>query len=258
MSAIDRNRLAFSAVRLLVPLLGLASVVWAASVFSMARLDSDVARMATRIASGDRFKSEIWKSIELKFSDVSRQSIKPSILAKLATIHLRGIENALPGESNQQVQSRLIELAGLTKDALRETPTDGFLWLVLSWISERNGEAVDDKWRFLRSSYQLSPNEGWIGIKRNPFAVSRFAALPDDLAEDAMQELMHLVRSGLHSEAAEIIAGPGSSISKLLLRRLKVLDQTDRVILAGRLANKEGFEDAAKELGIEPHSSPRR
>ena len=257
MFAADRSRLIFPAIRFLVPLLGLAAIAWAASIFSTAWLGSDVAKTAARVISGDRFRNDIWESIELKFRDVSHQAVKPSFLAKLAVIHLRGAETALPRENSQQVQSRFVELTGLTKDALRNTPTDGFLWLALSWMSEPNGEAAGDKWRFLRNSYRMSPSEGWIGLKRNPFALARLAVLPDDLAEDVIQELMHLVRSGLHAEAAEIIAGPGLSINKLLLRRMKVLDQSDRVILAGRLSNKDGFEDVAKELGVEP-PAPRR
>ena len=257
MFAGDRSRLIFPATRCLVPLLGLAAIAWAASVFSIAWLGSDVAKTAARVISGDRFRSDIWQSIEFKFRDISHQAVKPSLLAKLAVIHLRGVETAPSGENNQQVQSRLLELTGLTKDALRNAPTDGFLWLTLCWISERSGEATDDRWRFLRSSYRMSPNEGWIGLKRIPFALSRFPALPDDLAEDAIRELMHLVRSRLHAEAAEIIAGPGLPISKLLLGRLKALDQADRVILAGLLSSKDGFEDVAKELGVEPPASRR-
>jgi len=257
MSAVDRNRPVFLGIRLVVPLLGLAAMAWAASVFPMARLGSDVARMATRVISGDRFRNETWESIELKFKDISYQAIKPSLLTKLAVIRLRGVETELPGLNNQQAQARLLELTGLIKDALRNAPTDGFLWLTLSWISERSGAAGDDRWRFLRSSYRMSPNEGWIGLKRNPFALGRFAALPDDLAEDAVQELTHLVRSSLHREAAEIIAGPGLPIHELLLRRLKVLDQADRVVLAGLLSRKDGFEDVAKELDVE-RPAPRR
>ena len=155
------------------------------------------------------------------------------------------------GENSQEVQSRFQELAGLTKDALRNTPTDGFLWLTLCWVSDRSGAAINDRWRFLRSSYQMSPNEGWIGLKRNPFVLNHFATLPDDIAEDAVQELMHLVRSGLHAEVAQIIAGPGLPINKLLLRRLRALGLADRVALARSLSNSDGFEDAAKELGVE-------
>jgi len=257
MFAADRSRLIFPAIRFLVPLLGLAAIAWAASVFSTAWLGSDVAKTAARVVSGDRFRNDIWESIEFKFRDISHQAVKPSLLAKLAVIHLRGVETALSSENNLQVQSRLLELTGLTKDALRNTPTDGFLWLTLGWISERNGEAADDKWRFLRSSYRMSPNEGWIGLKRNPFALGRFTGLPDDLAEDALQELVHLVRSGLHAEAAEIIAGPGLPISKLLLRRLKVLPEVDGAALVRGLSNKDGFEDVAKELGQESRAPHR-
>jgi hypothetical protein len=250
MSVADRNWLIFP-TRFLVSLLGLAAIAWAASVFSIDRLDTDVAKMATRIVSGDRFRNEIWESIERKFGDIPKQAVKPSFLAKLAIIHLRSVEAAAFGD-NQKVQSGLRALTGLTSDALRNTPTDGFLWLTLCWISERSGEAAEDKWRFLRSSYRNSPNEGWIGLKRNSFALGRFAALPDDLAEQAILELMHLVRSGLHAEVAEIIAGPGLSVNKLLLHRLKMLDPPDRVMLAERLSGKVGFEDVATELGVEP------
>jgi hypothetical protein len=255
MFAADRSRLIFPAMRFVIPLLGLAAIAWAASVCSITWLDSDVTKIAARIVSGDRFRNDIWKSIESKFRNISHQSVKPSVLAKLAIIQLRGVETVLSAENGGQVEPRLAELTALSKAALRNTPTDGFLWLTLCWISERSGGTAADRWRLLRSSYRMSPNEGWIALKRNPFALGRFTTLPDDLAEDAVRELIHLVRSRLHAEAAEIIAGPGLSINKLLLRRLKVLDQADRVILAALLSSKNGFEDVARELGIEPPAS---
>jgi hypothetical protein len=257
MSAVGRDRLVSAGIRLVGPLLGLTAIAWAISVFPVFQLNSYVAKTAARVVSGDRFRSDIWKSIELKSKDVSYQSIKPSVLGKLAIIRLRSAETMPPGESSQEVQSRLQELAGLTKDALRNTPTDGFLWLTLCWISDSSGTATNDGWRFLRSSYQSSPNEGWIGLKRNPFALGRFTTLPDDIAEDAVQELMHLVQSGLHAEAAQIIAGPGLPINKLLLRRLRALGLVERTALARSLSYSDGFEDVAKELGVESPAPAR-
>lgn len=251
MSAVDRNRVVFSAIRLLVSLVGLAAIAWVASVVSIFRLDSYVAKTATRVISGDRFRDDAWDLIEINAKDLAYSSIRPSSVAKLAVIQLRGAERVLPRESGQQAQSRLSEQARLVEDALRNTPGDGFLWLTLFWVSDRNGATANDKWRFLRRSYELSPNEGWIGLKRNPIVLDSFATLPDDIAENAMQELTHLVHSGLHAEAAKIIAGPGLPVNKLLLRRLRALGPVDRAALARDLSNRDGFEDVAKELGVD-------
>ena len=251
------GRTVLVSIRLVVALFGLSAIAWAFSVFSIVRLDTYVVRTATSVISGNRFGKDVWDLIETKFKDVSDQSIKPSSLRGLMVIRLRDVETRLSQEPHEQVQPQLFELARLTKDALRNTPTDGFLWLTLCWISDQRGEPAGDAWRFLRSSYRMSPNEGWIGLKRSPFALSHFTTLPGDLAEDAVQELMHLVHSRLHAEAADIISGPGFPVRTLLLRRLRALDQADKVILAGLLSKKDEFEDAGKDLGIEPPATAR-
>jgi hypothetical protein len=257
LAAAAPGRTALVGTRIVVALVGFSAIAWAVCVSSIVRLDSYVVKTAARVISGSSFGKDAWDSIELRFKDVSDQSIKPSSLKGLMIIHLRDVETRLAREPRQQVQPQLFELAGLTKDALRNTPTDGFLWLTLCWISEQVDESAEHRWRFLRSSYRMSPNEGWIGLKRNPFALGRFAVLPGDLAEDAVQELMHLVRSRLHSEVADIIAGPGSPARKQVMDRLRTLDQADRIILAGILSRKDGFEDAAKELDVEPPAPHR-
>jgi hypothetical protein len=71
----------------------------------------------------------------------------------------------------------------------------------------RNGFRPDDV-KYLRMSYRLDPNEGWIALKRNRLAFEKFDQLSTDLAESAIGEYVALVKSGLYEQAAEILSGP--------------------------------------------------
>jgi hypothetical protein len=77
-------------------------------------------------------------------------------------------------------------------------------------------------------SYQLGPNEGWIGLKRSPVALGAYGSLPPDLTDRALREFIALIRSSYYYETAVIFEGLGKPVRNLLLSRLSSIDIVDR------------------------------
>ena len=77
--------------------------------------------------------------------------------------------------------------------ALLKTPSDGRLWLEIARnLSQNNGE-TSEIIRALKLSYQFAPREQWIAIIRTGFAISIWAALPDDVQQLTRNELKELL-----------------------------------------------------------------
>jgi hypothetical protein len=125
------------------------------------------------------------------------------------------------------------------RSSLSCLPADPFLWLVLFWVESAQNGVKPASLDFLRMSYQLGPNEGWIIFKRNPVAFAIFALLPSDLATDAIDEFLSLIKSELYQQAAEILSGPAWPVRDTILPRLAALPQENREGFARIVSSKE-------------------
>jgi hypothetical protein len=85
----------------------------------------------------------------------------------------------------------------------RSIPLAGSVWMK----NALHGFKLDHL-EYLRMSYLMGPNEGWIALKRNVLALAVFERLPLDVAEMAIRELANLLSSGLIREAGGIFTGP--------------------------------------------------
>jgi hypothetical protein len=113
----------------------------------------------------------------------------------------------------------------MIRKSLASAPADPFLWTVLFWLENTQKGFKRDRLEYLQMSYLLGPNEGWIGVKRSRFAFALFRSLPPDLAEKTVREFARLVGSNYHSQAADILGGPGWPIRSILLAGLKDVDE---------------------------------
>jgi hypothetical protein len=118
------------------------------------------------------------------------------------------------------------------------SPSDSFLWLSLFWVDAHSVPQLQ-KLEYLRLSYTLGPNEGWIALKRNWLAFENFGRLPPDLAEAAVDEFVDLVKSGFAERAAEILDGPAWPVRDRLLSRLKDVDERQRQDLEYFLSKRQ-------------------
>jgi hypothetical protein len=105
-------------------------------------------------------------------------------------------------------------------------------------------------------SYDLGSYAGWIAVKRDRLALAAFAALPNDLAEQAISEFVALVRWGLVADASAIAAGTPPQLRSILFARLKYLDYEQRRAFAGAIYGRE--VDDVPVPGIAPPTPPIR
>jgi hypothetical protein len=73
-------------------------------------------------------------------------------------------------------------------------------------------------------SYETSPNEAWIGIRRIIAAMPVLALLSQPLQQKILAEFEQLARSGFVDEAARSYASASTSTRPLLLDRIRRLD----------------------------------
>ncbi|MBR0851326.1 hypothetical protein JQ543_26515 [Bradyrhizobium diazoefficiens] len=110
------------------------------------------------------------------------------------------------------------DVAGLGRDLLACSPSDGFAWLALYWAEIHQGGVGPKAWSYLAQSYRFAPHEAWIQLIRAPLVLR--TAIPQELRAPAIADFDDIFRARLYPSAAVIYR---SSSERM---RTALLDQT--------------------------------
>ena len=229
--------------------LGVTALGWGWFVAPLVWHQTSMAQISRKVIGGELYGAGVLAG----FADDVERSLRPGICQPvarrtLAVIRLRLAEEALAGGDGGQIGQTRSALEGALLDAFACTPADPLLWLAVFWTQNNTRGLQEGNFTSLRLSYRFGPNEGWLAIRRNRFAIAVYPALPADLKRDALDEFRQLVKSDFITEAADIMVGPGVPISDLLLSRLEGLD-VRKLQFLGRLLDAKGFD--ARIPGVE-------
>jgi hypothetical protein len=223
--------------------LGLAAVGWASFVAPAVWRQASMAPLGPKIVGGERFQPGILEHyIESAGLDWQNGICQPVTLRTLALVRVRLAEEAITANDRSAIDQTQADAETALRLSLSCTPTDSFLWFALFWLENSERGLAQDNYRALRMSYRVGPNEGWVSLRRNRIAIALYPGLPSDLQQAAADEFVQLVRSDLITDAADILAGPGRPVSRMLLARLAGVDQKKLRFLSLLLAGKGGDE----------------
>jgi hypothetical protein len=226
--------LSHAAARAFLVLLGAAALAWGAYTLPMFWRQSSIERTARHIIYGDRFKAEALFAMMPEIEAAEQAEIcRPTALRAAAILRLRVSELAFDDGDRSSIPASIEPQLSALRDSIRRSlacsPADPFLWVVLYWVENtRVGGFRPDYLEYLRLSYRLGPNEGWVGAKRNGLAFAVFEQLPPDVADMALAEFANLLKSGFYGEAITTFTGPGWRVRDLLLPRLKGVAERHR------------------------------
>jgi hypothetical protein len=229
----------FPLTRILIAAFGISAVAWSFSAIRVYRAETVFAGPALRILAEDRFNSEQLDTLRQQIEAAPVTSLRATALGNIATIRLRLAEVAMQTGNAQVAAAAFDNLKAAVAAALERGPTNSFMWLTDYWVSDVRGGNPVNGLNSLGMSYAEGPNEGWIAVRRNPVALSAFSSLPDQLADQALNEFAKLVSSGYYSEAANILAGSGWPVHDKLLAGLAQLDEGNRRRFAKALESKD-------------------
>jgi hypothetical protein len=223
----------FIAARMLVCIYGTFAVSWAVFVFPFFSQLSATERIEKYVIAGDAFKSDVLISLKPTLALFGQSKLgRPFALRGTAVIDLRLLEQAFVDGDQANIDYLMKSANQAVRKSLANSPADPFLWLVLFWLQNSQSGFSSGHLQYLEMSYKLGPNEGWLAVKRNRFALAIFPSLQPDLAEYAIGEFARLVGSSFFDEAAAILVGPGWQIRNSLLLRLENVDEVSRQAFA--------------------------
>ena len=239
-----------------VVVLGAIAVWWGVAEFPNFRQDSSIEQVATQIIAGEPFKSETLAELHPSLDSIKASAYcRPAALRSTAIIELRMQEVAASKSDREQIDQQLKSTESVIRKSLSCAPADSFLWLALYSVEVTKTGFKPDYLKYLRLSYQLGPQEGWIALKRDPLAFAQFQNLPVDLRGDAVSEFVAMVADHFIDQAAQILIGPAWPERELILSRVAQLSDSDRQHLVDALFRR-GYE-IVPGIGLAPRDPHR-
>ena len=242
-----------AAVRGLIILLGCFAIWWGWLVFPIFWQQSAGERIAKQIIAGATFRSDALSNQLSNLINSEKVGFcRPAALQSAAIIQLHKTEVTGNGAIKSDGQGEVLD------DAIRRSlacaPADPFLWLVLFVVEGVKNGLRPEYLKYLRMSYALGPQEGWILQRRNPVVIGELERLPPDLSENAVNEFMRLLTDRFYQHAVDIFCGTTA------LRRDIILPKLVRLPLGLREAFARSVYDCGLDVkvpGVEL-SAPRR
>jgi len=239
---LEGGPLASIAVRILVGAFAGLSIAWACFASPIFWRQFPVESIAKHIIAEDSFKIESLTSVKASYIDRERLSAgRTSALSAAAVINLRLLELAVAGSDQKNLDGLMKETDEMIRRSLANSPADPFLWTVLFWLENTRSGFRRGHLEYLKMSYSIGPNEGWVAVKRARFALALFPSLTPDLMENVVSEFSRLVGSNYFGAAADILEGPGWPIREALMSGLKDVDEINRQSFAN-LIYRRGFD----------------
>ena len=188
-------------VRLFTLCLGLAAIVWGTTTFPIFWRQRPIEDTAAAIIGHDAFRPHALDRLLPAVAQIEQsQYCRPEALQSAAIVRLRLAENAMAAGERTAIDGRLSQLENTIRRSLACAPSDSFLWMVLAWLDDARNGFRPQQLTYLRLSYELGPNEGWVAARRNRLALSMFGRLPTDLADTAVHEFARMVDSWIYWE----------------------------------------------------------
>jgi hypothetical protein len=143
---------------------------------------------------------------------------------------------ALRSGASNEFDRRIQSLETRSRQLLSCAPRDSFAWLLMFSFAALHGILNDQSFGLLAMSYETSPNEAWVSIRRILIAMPLVLLAPEPLRERIVHEFRQLIRHGFEGEAARSYLSASAAIRVLLQAQVEQLEPAQRKAFSGALA----------------------
>ena len=214
--------------RLAMLMLGGAGLVWGLLALPTSDTSDNLRNIETQLLQSETFDS---KALAVELSSPAAEAVSAcdsSSQTALLLMEMDLTQAALRAGAVDDFDRHANSLEARSKETLSCAPRNSLVWLVAFSLRILHGQSDKQALDLLEMSYETSPNEAWIGIRRIIAAMPVLALLSQPLQEKVLAEFEQLARSGFVYEAARSYAGASTSTRPLLLDRIQRLDAKEQ------------------------------
>jgi hypothetical protein len=225
-------------VRVLTLAIGCVGLAWGIFALPRSEVADDFRDIGGRLLRSETFnRTSLTRTLESQAS----QNVSPcdthsqrALLLMEMPLAEAALRSGAAGEFDRHIES----LEARSRQVLSCTPRDSFVWLVAFNLEVLHGRLNERSFNLLAMSYQTSPNEAWISIRRNIVAMPLVLAAPEPVRQKTLFEFQQLIRNGFEDDAARSYLTASASVRSLLQTRVDQLE----------LPRRKKFSDALQRL----------
>jgi hypothetical protein len=137
-------------------------------------------------------------------------------------------ESALQSGAVKEFDQRTKSLETRSTRVLSCTPRQSFVWLLIFQLQVLRGNLDERSFDLLGMSYETSPNEAWISIRRILVAMPLVLVASELIRQKIIDEFQLLIRYGFLEVAARAYLSAPESARTLLETRIEQFDGSKR------------------------------
>jgi hypothetical protein len=237
------------AVRLALAILGIGWITLVGSTI----FQPSLRQVAERLVRGETYDNDGLRRLaasgpagEARLCDLKRR--RNALLIRLR-VAASSIENADLAHLDEDVG----EVAGLGRELLACSPSDGFAWLGLYWAEIHQDGVGPKAWSYLAQSYRFAPHEAWIQLIRAPLVLRSGQSIPDELRAPAVADFDDIFRARLYPSAAVIYKSSSAPMRTVLLDRTCFYPPEPRAVFL-HYVKEQGLDVAHRCYPAQPNS----
>jgi hypothetical protein len=139
-------------------------------------------------------------------------------------------EAALRSGATSEFDRRIQSLETRSRRILGCTPRESFVWLLAFNLEVLHGLLNEHTFNLLAMSYETSPNEAWISVRRVMVAIPLVLIAPEPLRRKILLEFQQLIRYGFVDAAARSYSAASEPTRSLLQTQIEQLDLSQQKI----------------------------
>ena len=219
--------------------LAAAGLVWGVSILPVSEAADDFGYFESRLLQSESFDPaplahELASPAAQVVSDCDTHSQTALLL-----IEMRLAQAALRAGEVQEFDKRAEALDSRSKRLLSCAPRQSFVWLLRFSLEVMHGRLNEQSFNLLATSYDTSPNEAWISIRRIVVALPFVLVASEPLRERILSEFKGLIRDGFLDVTARSYLTSSAPIRLLLQTQIEQLP----------LIRQKAFSDVLQKLG---------
>jgi len=210
--------------RALTLAIGCLGLVW--GIFALPRSEAadDFRDIESRLLRSETFNRT---SLTQTLQSQAAQNVSPCDTHSQRALLLMEMplaEAALRSGAASEFDQRIQSLEARSRQVLNCTPRDSFVWLLAFNLEVLHGRLNEQSFNLLAMSYETSPNEAWISIRRIIVAMPLVLAAPEPVRQKILFEFQQLIRNGFEEDAARSYSTASGSVRSLLQAQIEQLD----------------------------------
>ena len=214
-----------SFVRILMVLAGSIGLWWGVRALPASSAIDEFGSLQSQLLHSERFSAARLVA-QLGRADLALlSSCDTSAQIALLLAEMQLAETDLQTGAVAELDQHIVSVRERAQQALGCTPRQSMIWLVAFSLNVLQGRLDDQTFRLLELSYETSPHEAWISIRRNPAAMPIVQIAPEPLRERIISEFGQLIANGFQDEAARSYLRASSSAKPVLQLELNRLDK---------------------------------